>query len=203
MFPSDALIEAFCILAASGLLPRHLSSKILQALTGSSITSIHTFSPSLPWIFGTLLVIIAGFFRLQSYRALGRHFTYELSILKGHALIVTGPYAWVRHPSYAALAALLVGNAIAISARGSWTREIFFCDLFTGPWVLGSSLTGSEVLLMCKRILVLVNVCGQVVLAAGMIFRTKKEDEMLKSKFGEQWETWAKNTPWRLLPGVY
>jgi hypothetical protein len=82
MFASDALIESSCILAASGLLPTHLSLTILQALTDSSNIPIHTFSPSIPWIFGTLLVIITGFFRLRSYRALGRHFTYELSVLK-------------------------------------------------------------------------------------------------------------------------
>jgi protein-S-isoprenylcysteine O-methyltransferase Ste14 len=203
MFASDALIESSCILAASGLLPTHLSLTILQALTDSSNIPIHTFSPSVPWIFGTLLVIITGFFRLRSYRALGRHFTYELSVLKDHKLIATGPYAWVRHPSYTAFIALLVGNAIAISARGSWTHEIFFRGLFTGPWSPSLSLTESEGLVTRKRILVLVNVCGQLVLAAALVSRTKIEDEMMKNEFGEQWQEWARKTRWRLLPGVY
>jgi protein-S-isoprenylcysteine O-methyltransferase Ste14 len=97
----------------------------------------------------------------------------------------------------------LVGNAIAISARGSWTHEIFFRGLFTGPWSPSLSLTESEGLVTRKRILVLINVCGQLVLAAALVSRTKIEDEMMKNEFGEQWQEWAKKTRWRLLPGVY
>jgi protein-S-isoprenylcysteine O-methyltransferase Ste14 len=47
------------------------------------------------------------------------------------------------------------------------------------------------------------NVCGQAVLAAALVSRTKIEDEMMMNEFGEQWQEWAKKTRWRLLPGVY
>jgi len=32
--------------------------------------------------------------------------------------------------------------------------------------------------------------------------RGKKEDEFLKREFGTQWDEWAKNVPYRYLPGI-
>lgn len=39
-------------------------------------------------------------FRLYSIRVLGRFFTYDVAISKGQHVIESGPYRWVRHPSY-------------------------------------------------------------------------------------------------------
>lgn len=33
--------------------------------------------------------------------------------------------------------------------------------------------------------------------------RCRREDEMLKDKFGEEWREWAGRTRWKLVPGVY
>ena len=38
---------------------------------------------------------------------------------------------------------------------------------------------------------------------AGMLYRTKTEDDLLKREFGEQWEQWAKKTPYRVVPFVF
>ena len=42
-----------------------------------------------------------------------RNFTFELAILKDHALVPTGPYAWVRHPSYAGALLSAIGVTTA------------------------------------------------------------------------------------------
>jgi protein-S-isoprenylcysteine O-methyltransferase Ste14 len=38
--------------------------------------------------------------RLYSIRVLGRFFTFDVAIAKGHSVVEQGPYRWVRHPSY-------------------------------------------------------------------------------------------------------
>ena len=43
---------------------------------------------------------------------LGRWFTVDVAIREGHALVTTGPFARVRHPSYTGLIAMFVGWSI-------------------------------------------------------------------------------------------
>jgi hypothetical protein len=40
-----------------------------------------------------------------------------------------GPYAIVRHPSYAGLLVLLLGTTMVVGGRGTWTREVIFTDV--------------------------------------------------------------------------
>lgn len=44
--------------------------------------------------------------------ALGRLFTVDVAILEGHRLVVTGPYRWLRHPSYSGVMAAVLGLGI-------------------------------------------------------------------------------------------
>ena len=39
-------------------------------------------------------------FRMYSIRILGRFFTTDVAIAKGHRIVEQGPYRWLRHPSY-------------------------------------------------------------------------------------------------------
>jgi protein-S-isoprenylcysteine O-methyltransferase Ste14 len=48
---------------------------------------------------------------------LGRYFTTDVRVHPGQAVIDTGPYRWVRHPSYTGLLLTLVGIALAL---GNW-----------------------------------------------------------------------------------
>lgn len=41
------------------------------------------------------------------------------------------------------------------------------------------------------------------VVMATLVWRTGKEDEVLKREFGKLWETWARGTRYRLVPYVY
>jgi hypothetical protein len=40
-------------------------------------------------------------------------------------------------------------------------------------------------------------ICG------GLISRMFKEDEALRRIFGVAWEVWAKDVPYKLIPGLY
>ena len=57
--------------------------------------------------------------RLWAIRTLGRFFSSAVRLQDDHALIVTGPYAIVRHPSY--LGAFLVFIGIALLFEGAWS----------------------------------------------------------------------------------
>lgn len=50
--------------------------------------------------------------RTWAILALGRLFTVDVAILEGHRLVVTGPYRWLRHPSYSGVMAVVLGLGI-------------------------------------------------------------------------------------------
>jgi protein-S-isoprenylcysteine O-methyltransferase Ste14 len=44
--------------------------------------------------------------------------------------------------------------------------------------------------------------CGAVIGAMALGPRMRKEDAMLKEKFGKQWDQWALKVPYKLFPGT-
>jgi protein-S-isoprenylcysteine O-methyltransferase Ste14 len=54
---------------------------------------------------GVFLFVAGGALRLWPVFVLGRRFSALVAIQEDHALVTTGPYRWIRHPSY--LGALL------------------------------------------------------------------------------------------------
>ncbi|HML11438.1 MAG TPA: isoprenylcysteine carboxylmethyltransferase family protein [Stellaceae bacterium] len=64
-----------------------------------------------------LALVIGGL--LVAYWArwhLGRNWSGEVMVKKGHSLITSGPYRWVRHPIYSGMTVALVGTALASGA---------------------------------------------------------------------------------------
>ncbi|KAI0794793.1 hypothetical protein C8Q74DRAFT_1194446, partial [Fomes fomentarius] len=69
-----------------------------------------------------------------SYHTLGDFFTYEVHIRPDHCLITSGPYAFVRHPSYTGIARLLLGIQLVQFGDGGY---ISTCHVGAGdPWML-------------------------------------------------------------------
>ncbi len=83
---------------------------------------------------------------LQAVRTLGKQWTYQARVIKGHELITQGPYAFVRNPIYlgmfgailatglafsrwwtflSAVVVFLIGNRIRIRAEEKLLRETF------------------------------------------------------------------------------
>ena len=134
---------------------------------------------------GMVLIIGAGVLRRQCYRTLGRYFTFEVSIRKGHQLVTTGPYNIVRHPSYTAILLMYIGMVLWFTSSGAWVRE---------SGVLGT-LPGSTVAFG-----VLAFASG---IAASLCRRVPLEDALLKNRFKQDWEHWARRVPYALIPWVY
>jgi len=135
---------------------------------------------------GLILMMLATWIRLMSYRYLGRFFRFEASIQKDHELIVSGPYAVVRHPSYIGLVLLYIGWFPWQMSEGSWIIESGLWNMIFGKMFvlthIGLSIIGPS-LLVLTRIAV--------------------EDAALRAKFGKKWDDWAKDVPYAIFPGIY
>ena len=135
---------------------------------------------------GLIIIVLAAWIRLMTYRYLGRFFRAQTSIQKDHELIVSGPYSIVRHPSYT--------GGVLIS--GGW----FFWQMSKGSWIVESGLWNT---MMGRLILViyisLYNILGPIFILA----RMSKEDIALRNQFGKKWDDWAKRVPYSIFPGIY
>lgn len=134
---------------------------------------------------GTLALLLGAAFRWLSYREMGRHFTFHVSILKDHRLVTTGPYSVVRHPGYTGGALSFLGMVLWYAAPGAWMRE-------SGIW--GVKLAWP----------VLVPIFGILCIPfLSMWRRMPKEDAILRNEFGKEWDVWASNVRYRIIPYVY
>ncbi|KAH7911154.1 hypothetical protein BJ138DRAFT_27181 [Hygrophoropsis aurantiaca] len=182
-----AVIFAPCLAAMAVVVatnyPSPYSSQILSTLLPNRWLQTPTVSRYL--IAGVFASIIGAAGRVWCYRTLGRHFTYQLSILKGHRLLTSGPYAIVRHPSYTAAILVSSGLTLVHLAPGSFTQSCGWLET-----ILGKTLFSAWIFEVLLFILI-------------ALIRTKKEDNMLKGQFGIEWERYAKRVRYRLLPGIY
>ena len=163
-------------------------SRVVMTLVVRSASS----TPSeirLTWAFiiGWICTMSGAYIRRSCYQTLGRMFTFELSLRENHQLVTSGPYSVVRHPSYIGGALAILGALACYTSPGSWFIEC--SGLFPPSWV-GSIVfsfwfvAGSTAWLVISP-------------------RLKTEDAMLKRQFGSQWDAWAADVPYRLIPGVY
>jgi protein-S-isoprenylcysteine O-methyltransferase Ste14 len=71
---------------------------------------------------GLVLLLAARALRQWSFRTLGRYFTFTVQTSSDQTVVATGPYRFVRHPSYTALllaaaaGGLYVGNWLSLLA---------------------------------------------------------------------------------------
>src|SRR5579864_3867402 len=66
---------------------------------------------------GLLLMWVGIGLRWWSFRTLGRYFTFKVMTSQDQQIITTGPYRYLRHPSYAAILLALIGIGLAF---GNW-----------------------------------------------------------------------------------
>lgn len=136
---------------------------------------------------GVLLCILGGALRLWTYRVLGRLFTYEITVRSNHTLVTTGPYALVRHPSYAALAVNVIGSLCVLCAQREWEGA---CGLFEG--VLGRGVWVWPVFWV-----------GLIVFTARSVWRRGEvEDELMRREFGVVWEKYREEVTYKFFPGL-
>ncbi|EMD33538.1 hypothetical protein CERSUDRAFT_118110 [Gelatoporia subvermispora B] len=162
-----------------------VAQEILKTLTWGSTRVADRISITPTFAIGCGLAVLGGTLRAECYRALGRLFTYEITVRKGHRLVTEGPYSWVRHPSYTAHIIVSLGTFICHSCPGSWVRE---SGVLSTP--LGKALAYGWT---AWTAYLLIRLCS----------RPPQEDRLLQKEFGEEWDHWADQVPCRLFPGIY
>jgi protein-S-isoprenylcysteine O-methyltransferase Ste14 len=88
-------------------------------------------SPDVAWV--GLVVFWCGMaLRFWSFRALGRYFTFTVQTSADQPVITSGPYRFVRHPSYAAVLLMVMGVGLFLGSWWSfaWLTASVFCGLF-------------------------------------------------------------------------
>ncbi|RDX41662.1 ICMT-domain-containing protein [Lentinus brumalis] len=132
-----------------------------------------------------VLGIAGGLIRVWCHRTLGRLFTWEMAVLDEHKLVTTGPYSFVRHPSYTGWLLVIAGNFVLLLDEGSLFSQL-------GWW---NTLPG-----MAVGYFVLVYL---TCLSGALVHRMRAEDEVMQRQFRGQWDEWVKKTPYSLVPFVY
>ncbi|KAK0479090.1 hypothetical protein EDD18DRAFT_1312511 [Armillaria luteobubalina] len=136
------------------------------------------------FLLGNVLTVVGTAIRLHCYSALGRLFTFELSIRKNHRLIIRGAYAVVRHPSYTGMILTILG-AICSQSAGSWVMECGLIDMWYG------------------KVLAVYWLLVAAAVIASLLLRVSVEDQLLHKRFGQEWIEWNTRVPYGLIPGVY
>ncbi|EIN09218.1 hypothetical protein PUNSTDRAFT_134381 [Punctularia strigosozonata HHB-11173 SS5] len=139
---------------------------------------------SLRFALGVSLMFASGALRMWCYRTLGPLFTYEVAIKPTHKLVTSGPYTFVRHPSYTAVGLMMVGAITCVSApQGYANYSGFSSTALGGTWLwTWYVLSAFSLLSVVKR--------GRV------------EDDALKARFGEEWNTYRDRVPYKFIPGL-
>lgn len=77
------------------------------------------FGPGVGWttLAGVILLIASKALKFWAIAALGPRWTFRVLILPDEPLVASGPYAFARHPNYAAVVGELVGMAFLVGAR--------------------------------------------------------------------------------------
>ena len=150
----------------------------------STLARVPNLQTSPSFIIGVALVCTGSLIRVLCFRHLGPQFTFQLSIRKDHRLITDGPYAIVRHPSYAGGVIHIIGMVICLAGPGTWFKEI------------GIHSTFGKVVGMLVGLIIALGTYGGIA-------RTFKEDVVLKNTFKHEWDQWAKKTPYRLFPYIF
>ncbi|EIW81527.1 hypothetical protein CONPUDRAFT_56307 [Coniophora puteana RWD-64-598 SS2] len=153
--------------------------KILALLGHNPLTSTPTPSPL--YTAGAVLTVLGSIARVHCFRVLGKHFTFNIGILKDHALVTSGPYSYVRHPSYACMILQIASLVLMHAAPDSGA------DACKAVRVAVALLWGFSASCLLKL----------------AVERPPVEDEFLHKEFGKEWEEYSRRVKYRLIPGVY
>ncbi|KAI0073853.1 ICMT-domain-containing protein [Panus rudis PR-1116 ss-1] len=181
-------------------------------------------TPSPLFAIGVLSVFLGALLRLWCFRSLGSMFTFELTIQPSHSLVTTGPYAFVRHPSYAGIYLTLLGGTLVALAPSTWLYECWLSPAYhalthaasassSWPWKSNSITSFSQILSAFALPFSPTSVLVHALIAFWLFKvwyalrstnrRLHIEDRELHKVFGEVWEHYAEKVRWKLLPGVF
>ena len=86
-------------------------------------------TPHTDWvrISGAVVCVLGLLVAIWARRTLGSNWSSEVAFKKGHELVKTGPYRFVRHPIYSGLLLMCLGTAIVVGRFHSWLGFLLLC----------------------------------------------------------------------------
>jgi protein-S-isoprenylcysteine O-methyltransferase len=84
------------------------------------------------YLFGFGLFVCGIILRWYSIAYLGRYFTVDVAIAKEHRVINSGPYRFIRHPSYTGALVAFLGFGLCL---GNWMSILFLMVPITGAFM--------------------------------------------------------------------
>jgi protein-S-isoprenylcysteine O-methyltransferase Ste14 len=104
------------------------SLKVIMAGMGAALFIAFLIASVKAWAFpprwqlplfvvGLLLILLGSLLRRYCWRTLGEYFTGDVKARADQPVITSGPYGWVRHPSYTAGIIMFMGIGLAL---GNW-----------------------------------------------------------------------------------
>ena len=100
------------------------------------------------------------------------------------ALVTTGPYSVVRHPSYTGMVLVAIAVVLFYATDGSWMRE--------------SGLLRTPLGQLVFTTFILVPEMATVIALA----RVKEEEAALQKRYKKEWKDWSIQVPYLLIPGM-
>ncbi|VDC02496.1 unnamed protein product [Peniophora sp. CBMAI 1063] len=188
-FGSVVLLHAFVwkttvitstVLGIASIMGAHIPSPLHTPPPPDSPTPASTSI----FLAGIALTLASGLIRDACYRTLGRLFTFEITIRPQHQLITSGPYAWVRHPSYAGVVFGSFGTLLLHFGPETWFATVML------PTLVG-------------KLYVAVWCAIEAFVLWSILARAPLEDRLLRKQFGQEWEQYAARVRWRAIPGIF
>jgi protein-S-isoprenylcysteine O-methyltransferase Ste14 len=93
----------------------------LLAQAASRIRSVAIPPGAVTFGIGLVVMWVGMGLRWWSFKTLGRYFTFIVMTSPDQRVIASGPYRFVRHPSYSGM--LLILSGIALAVYGNWLSE--------------------------------------------------------------------------------
>ncbi|HKI87273.1 MAG TPA: isoprenylcysteine carboxylmethyltransferase family protein [Thermoanaerobaculia bacterium] len=108
----------------------------------SCLAEVWLLSPRVEWrlaAFMGALLVAAQVLRFWSLRTLGRRWTTRILVLPGEEVVASGPYRWIRHPNYLAVAIEILALPLLL---GAWRTAVVFS--LANAWVLVRRVRSEE-----------------------------------------------------------
>lgn len=90
---------------------------VVAVWCAARVTAATIPRPWVPFAFGLVMMWLGIALREWAVWTLGRYFTVVVRVVENQEVVDSGPYRWVRHPSYTGLLLTLVGLGAAL---GNW-----------------------------------------------------------------------------------
>ena len=105
------------LLQSVGIMLAIIAAFLLPRLPMFSFLNVASINPLIDSL-GVILCAAGMVFLVWARQNLGRNWSQTVSIKKGHELVTSGPYRYVRHPMYAGGIIACIGSAIVVG--GAW-----------------------------------------------------------------------------------